>query len=370
MKELQKQPMRRSVAPILVVLVLALAAGRAAAFETLEFTGVRVTDATGSQITEATQGQQVSFAADFTLERAGIALLHGTVSGANWSQTLNYRVKAGAKGKYTVTWTAFIPFNAVGQARADIIEYVPVFRERLVRSAYFTVIAASGQYVGPETCMTCHGSLYASWTQTQHYPNISCESCHGPGGAHASSPSTSNIVKSTSASVCKPCHARNDGSVIETENGFIKSQQQYNEWYATKHGRFLQCANCHNVHYSLETNAPNAMKLLCIDCHLLKTSIGLGMAGRVACVDCHMPPAVKSQESTGTGWYRKGDQPSHIWRINSAAEPGKMMPGNAVTKDADGPYLSVDFACLSCHDGFSARLYDYASVQQTAPIVH
>ena len=183
-------------------------------------------------------------------------------------------------------------------------------------------------------------------------------------------PSPATIIVDTTASVCKPCHSRNDGTVIEAEEGLIKSQQQYNEWASTRHSIFLQCAGCHNPHYSLESAPMNAIKVTCRECHFLKKRY-LGMQ-RVACTSCHMAPAVLTDNSTGIGPYRKGDTSSHIWRIKTEAEPYHMfsLDGSYAVKDSAGPFLTLNFACLSCHNGFQARFYDFISVQKTSTLVH
>jgi len=92
----------------------------------------------------------------------------------------------------------------------------------------------------------------------------------------------------------------------------------------------------------------------------------------VQCTSCHMPPAVKAVDSTGIGPYRKGDRASHIWRIKTEAEPYQMFAfdGSFAVKDGGGPFLTLNFSCLTCHNGFNSRLYDFISVQKTSTLVH
>lgn len=347
-----------------------IAGGNAFAVEAYDFTGISVKDGNGNPLAECQPGQQVQYEAAFSLERPGMALLHGTVTGSNWTQKLGYRARIGLKGAYTVKWSGTIPVNARGNARVEVVEYSPVLNERLVRTAFFTVTPFDAPYVGADACKGCHSTLYTAWQQTEHYPYVGCESCHGPGGKHVTAPSPATIIVDTTADLCKPCHSRNDGTVIEAQDEFIKLQQQYNEWVSTKHGKFLQCAGCHNPHYSLESAPMNAIKATCWECHVSKKRY-LGMQ-LVACTSCHMAPAVKAADSTGIGLYRKGDTASHIWRIKTEAEPYQMFAfdGTFAVKDAAGPFLTLNFACLSCHNGLSARLYDFTSVQKTSTLVH
>jgi hypothetical protein len=355
---------------LLMVSVFVLCPHAADALDACELENVAITDTQGQAITEAQPSQDVLYEATIRLTRPGIVILHGKAVGNNWTQTLRYRVRAGLPGAYRLTWPGKIPFSASGEARIEITQYIPLFAERIQRSAYFTVTPFEAEYVGSESCSGCHAALFTAWEQTKHYPYTGCEACHGPGGSHISSPSSATIIVDTSANVCKPCHSRNDGRVIEAGNGFIKPQQQYNEWAGTKHGRFLQCAGCHNPHYSLQGAPIQAIKLTCRTCHLFKKRY-LGMQF-VACTSCHMAPAVKSVDSTGIGPYRKGDAASHIWRIKTEAEPYHMfaLDGSFAVQDGGGPFLTLNFACLSCHNGLQARFYDFISVQKTSTLVH
>src|SRR3954447_8603625 len=47
----------------------------------------------------------------------------------------------------------------------------------------------TAQYVGVDTCKTCHEELYKGFESTAHFRTTlhdghGCESCHGPGSAH------------------------------------------------------------------------------------------------------------------------------------------------------------------------------------------
>lgn len=331
---------------------------------------VTVTDAAGNEITQCQPSQEVRVKAAYSLDRPSLVLLHGEVAGSNWIVKLGYRVRLRLSGLYSVVWKISIPFSANGEATVKVVEYIPLFKERIEQTAYITVMPFDAAYVGSTVCSGCHASIYTAWQQSKHYPYTGCESCHGPGGNHISAPSPATIIVDKTASVCKPCHSRNDGMVIEAQDGFIKPQQQYNEWVSTKHGIILQCAGCHNPHYSLESAPMNAIKVTCSECHLFKKRY-LGM-NRVECTSCHMAPAVLTDNSTGIGPYRKGDTPSHIWRIKTEAEPYQMfaLDGNYAVKDSAGPFLTLNFTCLSCHNGFNARLYDFISVQKTSTLVH
>lgn len=345
-----------------------LARAPAGAVEPQDITGIIVTDASGSAIAQCRPSQQVRYEAIFTLAAPGLAIVRGTVSGQGWSEPLRAKLRVGFMGTYNVAWQGRIPFYARGNAKVDITVYVPFVRQLLTRTGVFTVVFPDAPYTGPESCRTCHPAIYDAWLETKHAPAVGCEACHGPGGDHIATVSPEAIISDPTAGVCRQCHLRNDGGAIETRSGFIVSQQQYNEYVSTKHAAYLQCATCHDAHYSLSQAPKQAIRLSCRSCHILKHA-ALGMQF-VACESCHMPPAVRKVTSTGIGPYRRGDGPAHIWRIKPEALPGQMFLGDSLARDMKGPFLTLDFACLSCHNGLDARLYDFESVQQTATLVH
>ena len=103
---------------------------------------------------------------------------------------------------------------------------------------------AAPNYVGADACKSCHQAIYTSWSQTKHartinrlstdkkasggcirchvtgsaeqivreggtptYPNVQCESCHGPGSLHAADATVrTGIKKVPGAATCESCH--------------------------------------------------------------------------------------------------------------------------------------------------------------------
>ncbi|MGA8230190.1 MAG: hypothetical protein WB795_01820, partial [Candidatus Acidiferrales bacterium] len=53
---------------------------------------------------------------------------------------------------------------------------------------------SASDYVGSETCKTCHADVFSGWEKTAHWKTTldtrggpshqGCEGCHGPGAAH------------------------------------------------------------------------------------------------------------------------------------------------------------------------------------------
>ena len=331
---------------------------------------VVVIDSEGNVKTEFNAGENIRYEASLFLNGPGIAVLHGTVTGANWSDSLPLRIHVGRGGTvYNVSWERVLPRNAAGSVRVDITVFSPL-RERTIRTAFFSIPPIDADFVGTDVCRSCHPDLYETWSETRHAPGIGCEACHGPGSEHAVTRAPHLISIDTSAELCSKCHSRNNGTVIEAENGFIKQQQQLNEYQATSHGKKLLCSTCHNTHYSLQTSRDEAIKAACNDCHADKV-VYLNMQS-LDCLDCHMPFAVLKSASDGSGLYREADSRSHIWRINGEVAPEAMFvsSGTALWLDSDGPFLTLNFACLGCHDGKDAVYEDFMAVQQTYPLIH
>lgn len=234
-----------------------------------------------------------------------------------------------------------------------------------------TSLQTSAAYTGSRACQTCHSAVYDAWSATRHAQfSFGCEACHGPGSAHRAAPSSATISVDRSPELCGRCHSRTNGRIIEASGGLLKAGQQYNEWRASPHFGVTRCTTCHDPHYSPAQDRQYAIQKSCEACHP-GTRVSLGMQ-RVACERCHMPKADCREASHGVGSYRSGDRATHIWRIKPEAAPGELfsLSGTRVQQDGKGAFLTLNFACLGCHDGRDARLYDFESVRQTAPLVH
>lgn len=132
------------------------------------------------------------------------------------------------------------------------------------------------------------------------------------------------------------------------QGGFIRHHEQYNELTAGAH-RHLECVTCHDPHTSVRYAAlqgAQAVVTQCEECHSgarssLQTGPLAAVKGNVACESCHMPPAVKSAVAFGPF---VADIASHIVRID--ADPAAEQFEGGFSK----PYLTLDFACLGCHE--------------------
>lgn len=202
----------------------------------------------------------------------------------------------------------------------------------------------------PYECGPCHMTAYSKdgnqdglpgMVGTWAFSGITCEECHGPGAAHVSAPSKTNIRVDRSAAACGKCHIRGAPDKIPAGGGFIQHHEQYNEYLAGPHAKRVACATCHDPH----KRAQVSLKKQCAECHPVpaKNFAGSRMQlSGVTCTDCHMPAAGKSAETFGK---YVGDVKAHIVKIST-------LPADKMFTD-DGKFatgkLTLDFACLRCH---------------------
>jgi DmsE family decaheme c-type cytochrome len=202
---------------------------------------------------------------------------------------------------------------------------------------------AAGDYAGQDTCLTCHesqnykGTAHAL-TSSSRTPAAThgCESCHGPGRAHAESGGdTTKIVKISAQSPakaseqCMTCHnrsqhalfsgsqhdqrnvgcltchsihasqgpkqlkAKNEGQVCATcHRNVVNKQNRFNHM-PVREGA-ISCSSCHNVHGSTNVKmlkTGTTVDESCASCHAEKRGPYLWEHAPVAnaCVTCHDP---------------------------------------------------------------------------------
>jgi hypothetical protein len=93
-------------------------------------------------------------------------------------------------------------------------------------------------YAGEKACMECHQDM-ADLKAPNVHKSLSCETCHGPGLAHANSTDSILPVRvPKSREFCEMCHAKNAarkaGNVVQIN--------------VKEHNPGQKCIECHNPH--------------------------------------------------------------------------------------------------------------------------
>lgn len=154
------------------------------------------------------------------------------------------------------------------------------------------------QYVGPETCKTCHEDMFKDFETTPHWKTTldtrrgpawhGCEACHGPGKAHVDGGGDKTKIfnfKGVPASEiskrCLTCHEYG-----EEHSNFARQAHNINN---------VSCIDCHSPHHAKEKQflLVKNQPLLCISCHQeVKADFSKPFhhrvnEGLVKCTDCH-----------------------------------------------------------------------------------
>jgi len=183
-----------------------------------------------------------------------------------------------------------------------------------------------------KNCVPCHVVGYDSAKSTWVEAGVQCESCHGPGSAHATKPVADNIGQNKKlppdrqAMICGQCHAQGtstDGSRNypvgykwgDDLNKYFKlaevtgkkPNQQYNEWHSSKHAKsdpVVGCTTCHEVHGAASSNKymlKKAENELCGSCHAdaLAKPEHPKVTDAMKCSMCHMPEGMHTFKDLG-----------------------------------------------------------------------
>lgn len=199
-------------------------------------------------------------------------------------------------------------------------------------------------YIGAETCVGCHDGYDRSVDATKHgfkanprtpMAQQGCETCHGPGEAHANDPVNvkpkqfNKLSTAEANATCTTCHDRAKHAL----------------WEGSQHDqRNVQCVTCHSVHSG---KSPKSM---------------LKAANEPAlCVTCHAP-VVKKLNRFNHMPVREGKmQCSSCHNTHGSTNVKLLKTGTTVDEactschaEKRGPYLwehaPVTNSCVTCHD--------------------
>jgi len=202
--------------------------------------------------------------------------------------------------------------------------------------------AAQGEYVGTDTCLTCHDTLGLKGTAhgNDKIPGTpaaekGCESCHGPGGEHVKDDAHGHIKKFTKmaaslvSETCVTCHNRSEHAM----------------WEGSAHAaRSLGCTTCHSVHApkSAQGQLVKANQIeLCATCHKqqamkqLRSSHMPVREGKMVCTTCHNPHG-----STNVKQLRAGNYVNESCYSCHAEKRGPFLWEHAAGRES----------CTTCHD--------------------
>lgn len=203
---------------------------------------------------------------------------------------------------------------------------------------------------GTESCIGCHDSEGKSLDATLHgkaqNPRTpagkgqACESCHGPGKAHADDPRLDNIRRFTpsagrdASATCLTCHDRG----------------AHAQWNASAHNaRNVSCTTCHSAHRPKSPQAQlktASVTETCATCHKTQAFKARRSGhmplreGKMDCVSCHNPHG-----STNVKLLKVGNWVNESCLSCHTEKRGPFLWEHAAGRES----------CVSCHDAHGSN---------------
>ena len=262
----------------------------------------------------------------------------------------------------------------------------PAAKQVQPQTSSHVVATNSSDYIGSETCATCHDEVTKKFDTNNPHARLAlehggagatCEGCHGPGKAHVDGGGDVTKIRQFSKlstgqadEICQTCHA--DG-----HPNFERSQHAQNR---------VGCLNCHSIHAStskadlLKVDQPN----LCYTCHK-GPRIQFDQAfhhkvneGLMSCSDCHNPHGTFRDAQLRT----TPDQNAicakcHIDTLGPFAYEHPVVRTNGCMY-CHSPHGSpnprmlrvsvVNTLCLQCHSSINLVKFPNASSEQGGPV--
>lgn len=222
-----------------------------------------------------------------------------------------------------------------------------------------------GNYVGIETCKGCHADKYESYSQSIHGKKtqpgspankMQCESCHGPGSAHANAGggkgvggvipfSSKKVDAEKKNAACLGCHDTSRDLAL-----WDMGQHKKND---------VACSNCHSIHTTKITKQPEA----CFNCHkdikrdANRQSHHPIIEGKIKCSDCHNPHGelshgmIKADNVNQLCYKCHADKRGpYLWEHPPVEENCTICHNPHGTKSAKLMKEKVPNICQDCHD--------------------
>jgi len=207
-------------------------------------------------------------------------------------------------------------------------------------------------------CFRCHSTgpitLGAKLQVQPSEPGVHCESCHGPGHAHAESGGTApiqNPKRLTAAQLnllCGSCHrqASNLDDDRDWSNSWnVRHQPSYLHraaCFRNSNGA-LSCLTCHDPHQTLKTTSAS-YDAKCASCHQ-KISHSTPTAAR-SCISCHMPQVAASANLKFTNHWIGIYEPQGRHLIPSKRSVKGLQPAPANDNTGEPIIVPADPATL------------------------
>jgi DmsE family decaheme c-type cytochrome len=245
----------------------------------------------------------------------------------------------------TRTTTVAYPASAVHRSLMLPLTRVVLIAAMMCGLSAATALAQSADYVGDDTCTTCHETEGKAFHATPHGQALNprtpaaargCETCHGPGKAHVDDPSAAGSIRRfatlpprQASETCLTCHTRGDHAL----------------WKGSAHdARNLSCVTCHSVHSPKSARAQLKTATVtdtCVTCHRQETMKQQRTGhmpvreGKMDCTTCHNPHG-----TTNVRLLRAGNWMNEACTTCHAEKRGPFLWEHAAGREA----------CNSCHD--------------------
>ena len=258
--------------------------------------------------------------------------------------------------------------------------------------------ASAAQYLGSDTCKTCHAEIYSGWEKTPHWKTTldtkggpshqGCEGCHGPGSAHVEGGGDVTkifIFKDHSTKEinerCLSCHAGGTQHMNAINPQHSKSD--------------VSCIACHSPHHAKEAEflLVKSEPELCYSCHLQqKAQFDMPFRHRVnegliQCSDCHnvhgtaKPKQVRTSSTQNAVCFKcHTDKQGPFVYEHTPVKVNGCQSCHSV-HGGPNPHMlklsSVNLLCLQCHttSSFSSApgmpsFHNQASLFQACTLCH